>query len=65
MASVDLRDLQGGKGAADRIAATAKSHIRVYINEGNDVTNDTQMRDALPSHGGIEGVRVVALERLQ
>ena len=33
--------------------------------EGNDVTNATQMQDALLSHGGIEGVRVVALERLE
>ena len=65
MAGVDFSDPQGGKGAADRMAAAAKSHIRIYINEGNDVTNAKQMQDALLSHGGIEGVRVVALERLE
>ena len=56
MAGVDFSDPQGGKGAADRMAAAAKSHIRIYINEGNDVTNVTQTQDALLSHGGIEGV---------
>ena len=64
-AGVDFSDPQGEKGAADRMAAAAKCHIRIYINEGNDVTNAKQMQDALLSHGGIEGVRVVALERLE
>ena len=63
MAGVHFSDPQGGKGAADRMATAAKSHIRIYINEGNDVTNATQMQDALLSRGRIEGVRVVALER--
>lgn len=43
---VDFSDPQGGKGAADRMAAAAKSHIRKYINEGH-VTNAEQMKDAL------------------
>ena len=30
---LDFSDPQGGKGAADRLAATAKSHIRYYANE--------------------------------
>ncbi|XP_078365981.1 uncharacterized protein LOC144650200 [Oculina patagonica] len=55
---LDFSDPQGGKGAADRLAATAKSHIRMYINEGHDVTTAQQMQEALLSHGGIEGVRV-------
>ena len=62
---IDFSDPQGGKGAADRMAATAKSHIRKFVNEGNDVTNAHQMKAALPSYGGIEGVRVVAVERLE
>ena len=57
---VDFSDPQGGKGAADRLAATCKSHVRTFINEGNDVTTAQQLKDALTSHGGIEGVRVVA-----
>lgn len=46
------------------MAATAKSHIRMYINEGNDVTTAQQMQEALLSHGGIEGVRVVVANSL-
>ena len=52
MAGVDFSDPQGGKGAADRMAAAAKCHIRIYINEGSDVTNAKQMQDALLSHLG-------------
>ena len=59
---VDFSDPQGGKGAADRLAATCKAHVRNFINEGHDVTNATQLREALISHGGIEGVRVACLD---
>ena len=34
---VDFSVPQGGKGAADRLAATCKSHIRAFINEAHDV----------------------------
>ena len=61
---IDFSDPQGGKGAADRLAATAKAHIRLYINEGHDVTTAQEMKAALLSHGGIAGVRVVALENI-
>ena len=62
---LDFSDPQGGKGAADRMAATAKNHIRMYINEGNDVTNAHQIKDALLSHGGVEGVRVAVADSLE
>jgi len=58
----DFSDPQGGKGAADRMAARCKSHIRIYINEGNNVTTAKQMKTALLSHGGLEGVRVAVVE---
>lgn len=61
---MDYSDPQGGKGAADRLAATCKAHIRCYINEGHDVLTSTDMREALLSSGGINGVRVTALEVL-
>lgn len=35
-----------------------EGHIRMYINEGHDVTNAEQMKAALLSYGGVEGVRV-------
>ena len=62
---IDFSDPQGGKGAADRLAATCKSHVRIFINEGNDVTTAHQLKDALLSHGGIDGVRVVAMETIE
>ncbi|XP_078368927.1 uncharacterized protein LOC144652746 [Oculina patagonica] len=62
---IDFSDPQGGKGAADRLAATCKSHVRIFINEGNDVTTADQLKDALLSHGGVEGVRVVSMETIQ
>ena len=62
---IDFSDPQGGKGAADRLAATCKSHVRIFINEGNDVTKADQLKDALLSHGGIKGVRVVAMETIE
>ena len=62
---IDFSDPQGGKGAADRLAATCKSHVRLFINEGNDVTTAHQLKDALLSHGGIDGVRVVAMETIE
>ncbi|CAH3183170.1 unnamed protein product, partial [Porites lobata] len=50
---------QGEKGAADRMTAAAKSHIRILINEGTDVTNATQMKDAVLSHEGVKSVQMV------
>ena len=64
VARIDFSDPQGGKGAADRLAATCKAHVRAYINEGNDVCTWSQFKDALLSHGGIEGVRVVAVDTI-
>ena len=39
----------------DRRAAALKSHIRRYINEGNDVKTASDMKDAIDSHGGVKG----------
>ncbi|KAK3737735.1 hypothetical protein QZH41_006350 [Actinostola sp. cb2023] len=65
IARLDFSDPQGGKGAADRLAATCKAHIRRFINEGNDVTTANQLEAALLSHGSIEGIRVVSMESIQ
>ena len=61
VARLDFSDLQGGKGAADRLAATCKCHIRIYLKEGHDVTTTEEMREALLSHRGVEGVRLALL----
>ena len=39
----------------DRPAATLKSHIRRYINEGNDIKTASDMKVAIDSHGGVKG----------
>ena len=64
IAQVAFSDPQGGKGPADRMAATIKGHISRYVNEGNNVTNAREMEDAVLSHGGLPGIRVVTLERI-
>lgn len=64
IASIDFCDPQGGKGAADRLAATCKSHVRRYINEGHDVTTADQLKEAITSHGGVQGVRVAAMQSI-
>ena len=48
---VDFSDPQGGKRAADRLAASRKIHIRAFIDEGNDVCTANELKDALLSHG--------------
>ena len=59
---LDFSDPQGGKGPADRLAATCKSHIRIYINEGHNVTKAEEMQEALLSRGGVNGVCVAVLQ---
>ena len=54
----DFSDPQGGKGEADRQAATIKGHIDIYLNEGHDVNSAAQMKEAIESNGGIPGVTV-------
>ena len=54
----DFSDTQSGKGEADRQEATIKGHINVYLNEGHDVNNAAQMKEAMESNGGIPGVIV-------
>ena len=60
--AVDFSDPQGCKGPADRMSATYKSHVRLYINEGHDITTAEQMKTAILSHGGVEGIRVAVIE---
>jgi hypothetical protein len=42
--SYDFCEAQSGKGACDRTAATIKSGIRRYVNQGNDVLTVKQMK---------------------
>ncbi|KAK3697373.1 hypothetical protein QZH41_002025, partial [Actinostola sp. cb2023] len=58
----DFCDPQGGKGPCDRKAAQIKYRIKTYINQGHSVTTPKEMKTAIESDGGIEGVRVVFVE---
>lgn len=58
----DFSEPQGGKGACDRMASTIKSHISIYINEGNDVETAEQFQKAVESNGGVSGVQVFVCE---
>ena len=53
---IDFSDPQGSQGAADCLPATCKAHVHIFINE---VMNATQLKGALVSNGGIDGVHVV------
>ena len=59
---LDFSDPQGDKGACDRKAATIKSHMRIYLNAGNDIETPEQMKDAILSSGGVPGVNVALCE---
>ena len=51
IARYDFSEAQAGKDVRDRRAAALKSHIRRYINEGNDVKTVSDMKAAIDSHG--------------
>ena len=55
---MDFSDPQGGKGACDRKAATIKSHMRLFLNSGNDIETSVQMKRAIESSGGVPNVSV-------
>ena len=59
---LDFSDPQGGKGSCDRKAATIKAHMKVHLNEGNDIENARQMVDAMRSSGGVPGLNVTLCE---
>ena len=61
---LDFSDPQGGKGPCDRKAAAIKSHMRIHLNSGNDIETPTQMKDAIPSAGGVSNVNVTLCESI-
>eukprot|EP00058_Branchiostoma_floridae_P015299 XP_002600787.1 hypothetical protein BRAFLDRAFT_95073 [Branchiostoma floridae] len=59
---IDFCEPQGGKGSCDRQAATIKSHIKAWINEGHNVETADEFKAAVESHGGVPGVKVYRCE---
>ena len=55
IARYDFSEAQAGKDTCDRRAPALKSHIRRYINEGNDVKTASDMKATIESHGGVKG----------
>jgi len=62
---MDFSDPQGGKGACDRKAATIKSHMRIHLNEGNNIETASEMVDAIQSGGGVPGVYVTLCDTFE
>ncbi|CAB4039653.1 Hypothetical predicted protein [Paramuricea clavata] len=61
----DFSDAQPGKDICDRRIACVKSHIRHFLNEGNNINTASDMKKALDSYGGVKGCRasVVSISR--
>ena len=55
IARYDFNEPQAGKDICDRRIASIKSHIRRFVNEGNDVETAATMKAAIESHGGVKG----------
>ncbi|XP_071144033.1 uncharacterized protein [Mytilus edulis] len=54
----DFSEAQSGKDLCDSRTGTCRLHMLNYINEGNDITNGKQMKEALESHGGIKNTYI-------
>ena len=55
IARYDFSEPQAGKDIRDRRIAAVKSHMRRFLNEGNDVKTASDMKAAIESYGGIKG----------
>ncbi len=54
----DFSESNSGKDICDRHISPMKSHIRQYVNEGNDVENAGDMKKTLDSHHGVKGCHI-------
>ena len=48
---MDFCDSQAGKGASDRKAATIKSHMKIFLNSGNNIESAEEMKNVILSSG--------------
>ena len=55
---MDFCDSKAGKGACDRRAATIKSHMKIFLNSGNNIESAEEMKNAILSSGGVPSVNV-------
>jgi len=54
----DFSEPQAGKDVCDRRIAALKSHMRRYLNEGNNIHTAVDMKTAIESYGGTKGCYV-------
>ena len=53
----DFSESNSGKDICDRHISPLKSHIRQYVNAGNDVEKAKDMKKAIDSYSGVRGCR--------
>ena len=58
----DFSESNSGKDICDRHISPLKSHIRQYVNAGNDVEKAKDMKKAIDSYSGVRGCRVSVLK---
>jgi len=58
----DFSDAQAGKDICDRRIAAVKSHMRRFLNEGNDIHSAMDMKTAIESYGGVKGCFAAVVE---
>ncbi|XP_066025254.1 uncharacterized protein [Pocillopora verrucosa] len=58
----DFSNPQTGGDVCDRRKATLKSHMRRFINEGNDINTANDMKVAIESYGGVKGCYATVAE---
>ncbi|CAG2236169.1 unnamed protein product [Mytilus edulis] len=54
----NFSEAQSGKDLCDSRTGTCRLHMLNFINEGNDITNGMEMKQALESHGGIRNTYI-------
>ena len=57
----NFSEVQSGKDLCDARTGTCRLHILNHINEGHNVTNTSEMKEALESHGGIRKTYVTII----
>lgn len=55
---MDFCDSQAGKGTCDWKAATIKSHMKNFLNSGNNTESAEEMKNAILSSDGVPSVNV-------
>ena len=58
----DFSNPQTGGDVCDHRKATLKSHMRRFINEGNDINTANDMKVAIESYGGVKGCYATVAE---